>query len=70
MTSIEADRARDLARELVEIFTAYEEELMELERTSPALAPLRRAVGMTIAEACFLIAGRNNSAAEPRSWGK
>lgn len=70
MTANEADRARELAQELVEIFTAYEEELMELERTSPALAPLRRAVGMTIAEACFLIAARNKASAEPRSWGQ
>lgn len=67
MTSIEVSRATLLARELVEMFTAYEEELMELELKTPALAPLRRAVGMTIAEACFWIA-EGSQAAESRSF--
>lgn len=49
------EQARVLARNLVEVLTAYEEELMALERDTPVMAQLRRAVGITIAEACYLI---------------
>lgn len=49
------DRAKVLAQNLMEILTSYEEELMELEREAPAMGQLRRAVGITIAEACYLI---------------
>ena len=49
------DRARVLAQNLMEILTSYEEELMALEREAPAMGQLRRAVGITIAEACYLI---------------
>jgi hypothetical protein len=52
---IETERARELARNLVEILSPYEEELMGLERVDPSVGPLRRAVGMAIAEACYLI---------------
>lgn len=55
MTHMTVDRARDLARNLVEILTSYEEELIALERETPAIGQLRRAVGITIAEACYLI---------------
>ena len=48
-------RAKSLAQNLVEILTSYEEELMAIERDTPAMGQLRRAVGITIAEACFLI---------------
>jgi hypothetical protein len=49
------ERAKSLARNLVEVLSSYEEELMLLEREAPATGQLRRAVGITIAEACFLI---------------
>ncbi|WP_293677815.1 hypothetical protein [uncultured Phenylobacterium sp.] len=47
--------ARRLAQNLVELLTPYEEELIHLERDAPAFRPLRRAVGIAIAEACFCI---------------
>jgi hypothetical protein len=55
MTQMTVDRARELARNLVEILTSYEEELIALEREAPAIGQLRRAVGITIAEACYTI---------------
>ena len=55
------DRARDLARNLVEILTSYEEELIALERESPAIGQLRRAVGITIAEACYVITDQGDA---------
>jgi hypothetical protein len=55
MSQTNAERTRTLSRNLVEILTSYEEELMALEREGPAVSQLRRAVGMTIAEACFLV---------------
>lgn len=55
MVQTDIERARELARNLLELLSAYEEELMALERTQPEAGPLRRAVGMTIAEACYLI---------------
>ena len=55
MSQTNAERARVLAQNLVEILTSYEEELMALELQAPAMGQLRRAVGITIAEACYLI---------------
>ncbi|HEY2358298.1 MAG TPA: hypothetical protein VGH86_12675 [Phenylobacterium sp.] len=55
MSQANAERARTLSQNLVEILTSYEEELMALEREAPGVGQLRRAVGITIAEACFLI---------------
>jgi hypothetical protein len=52
---LETERSRELARNLVELLSPYEEELMGLERQNPSAGPLRRAVGMAIAEACYLI---------------
>jgi hypothetical protein len=49
------ERARELARNLVELLAPYEEELIALEHDAPAVGPLRRAAGMAIAEACYLI---------------
>lgn len=51
----ESEHGRRLAQNLVELLASYEEELIQLERDSPALASLRRAVGMAIAEACYCI---------------
>jgi hypothetical protein len=58
MRQTDAERARDTARSLVEVLSAYEDELMVLERDTPGVGPLRRAVGMAIAEACYLISDR------------
>jgi hypothetical protein len=50
--------ARRLAQNLVELLTPYEEELIQLERDAPAFGPLRRALGIAIAEACYCISDR------------
>ena len=55
MSQTSSERARSLAQNLVEILSSYEEELMALEREAPAIGSLRRAVGITVAEACYLI---------------
>ena len=64
MNQTSVERARALSQNLVEILTSYEEELMALERESPAMGQLRRAVGITIAEACFLITDQSMAQAE------
>jgi hypothetical protein len=55
MGQLDVDRAKTLAQNLMQILTSYEEELMALEREAPALGQLRRAVGITIAEAGYVI---------------
>jgi hypothetical protein len=55
MSQTGAERARVLAQNLVELLTSYEEELMALELDAPGMGQLRRAVGITIAEACYVI---------------
>jgi hypothetical protein len=50
--------SRRLAQNLLELLSPYEEELIQLERDTPAFAPLRRAVGIVIAEACYTISDR------------
>ncbi len=57
-------RARELAQNLVEILASYEEELIALERDAPAVGQLRRAVGIAIAEACYMITDQNVAPAE------
>jgi len=47
--------ARDIARSLVDVLAAYEEELTVLARQTPAVTPLREALGMAIADACHVI---------------
>jgi hypothetical protein len=64
MNQTSAERAKALTQNLVEILTSYEEELMALEREAPAMGQLRRAVGITIAEACFLITDQGVAQAE------
>jgi len=49
------EHARRLAQNLVELLVPYEEELIQLERDVPAFGPLRRAVGIAIAEAVYCI---------------
>ena len=53
--SHDSDYAKRLAQNLVELLAPYEEELMVLERDAPAYGPLRRAIGIAIAEACYCI---------------
>lgn len=57
-------RATVLAQNLLEILGPYEEELMALERNNPATGSLRRAVGIAIAEACYLISDPGVAGAE------
>ena len=64
MSQTSAERAKTLAQNLVEILASYEEELMALELDAPAMGQLRRAVGMTIAEACYLITDQAVGVAE------
>ena len=51
----DSEHGRRLAQNLVELLAPYEEELIQLERDVPAFGPLRRAVGIVIAEACYCI---------------
>ena len=55
MDQLQFDGAKRLAQNLVTLLTSYEEELMALERQTPAVGQLRRAVGIAIAEACYCI---------------
>jgi hypothetical protein len=64
MGQTSGERAKVLAQNLMEILTSYEEELMMLERDAPAMVQLRRAVGITIAEACYLITDQNLAQSE------
>jgi hypothetical protein len=66
MIEAKTDRAKVLAQNLVEILATYEEELMALELQSPAVGPLRRAVGIAIAEACYVITDHGE---EQVDWG-
>ena len=61
LVSQHPDRAKQLAQNLVELLSSYEEELMALERDTPSLGQLRRAVGMAIAEACYVISDPSQS---------
>ena len=72
MSQTGVERARELAQNLVEILTSYEEELMALEREAPAMGQLRRAVGITIAEACYMITDQSMAQTEwaPPSDGR
>ena len=51
----DSELGKRLAQNLVELLAPYEEELIQLERDVPAFGPLRRAVGIAIAEACYCI---------------
>lgn len=52
---MDSEHGKRLAQNLVEMLMPYEEELIQLERDAPAYGPLRRAVGIAIAEACYFI---------------
>ena len=64
MSQTGEERARALAQNLVDVLTSYEEELMVLERETPIMSQLRRAVGIAIAEACYLITDQGMVQAE------
>ncbi|HEY3950645.1 hypothetical protein [Phenylobacterium sp.] len=64
MSQAETGRETALARNLLEILGPYEEELMAFERLNPAAGALRRAVGIAIAEACYLISDPGVAQAE------
>lgn len=55
----DSEHARRLAQNLVELLAPYEEELIQLERDAPVFGPLRRAVSIAIAEACYCISDRS-----------
>jgi hypothetical protein len=55
MVLTNSEQVRELARNLLELLAPYEEELIGLEPEAPAVGQLRRAVGMVIAESCYLI---------------
>jgi len=50
-----AGLARDIARGLVDMLAAYEQELIVLERETPSVAPLREALGLALADARLVI---------------
>lgn len=54
----DSDHSKRLAQNLVELLAPYEEELINLERSAPSVAALRRAVGIVIAEACYCISDK------------
>jgi hypothetical protein len=56
MAQTRAGLARDIALSLVDELTAYQEELIVLERETPSIAPLRQAVGLAIADAWGVLA--------------
>lgn len=49
------EHGKKLAQNLIELLAPYEEELIQLERDVPLFGPLRRALGIAIAEACYVI---------------
>lgn len=55
------DKGTRLAQNLVDLLAPYEEELIQLERDVPALGPLRRALGIAIAEACYCISDNSSA---------
>jgi hypothetical protein len=51
----DTEHGKKLAQNLLELLAPYEEELIQLERDVPAFSSLRRALGIAIAEACYVI---------------
>lgn len=51
----DSEHGKRLAQNLVELLAPYEEELILLENDAPVFASLRRALGIAIAEACYVI---------------
>jgi hypothetical protein len=55
MNDTDIERARAAAEDLMDVLSAYENELILLEQETPALGRLREAVGAALAEASFWI---------------
>ena len=62
MSDIETERAREAARDLVNLLSAYELELTALEQDTPGVAPLRQAVGVALVQVAYWI---SDHGAEP-----
>ncbi|MDB5446387.1 MAG: hypothetical protein JWQ97_1704 [Phenylobacterium sp.] len=59
MNDSETERARATAEDLIEALSAYQHELSALTSDLPGVAPLRRAVGAALAQACCWISDRD-----------
>lgn len=59
MSDIETERARETAEDLVALLSAYELELSIMEQETPAVGPLRQAVGAALARAVSWISDRD-----------
>ncbi len=75
MTPEDLDRTRRIARDLVELLSAYEQELLRLGAEEQASAgQLRCALGAAVARACDLVSDKTAGGdlpgrfAEARSW--
>jgi hypothetical protein len=69
MSRTDLDRTREVARSLVEVLSAYEEELVAMDCGVPAVTALRRALGTAIVEAAFCAHARGPAPEGPsRSW--
>jgi hypothetical protein len=55
MNEIDTARARATAEDLVDLLSAYENELIGLEQDAPGLGRLRAAVGAALIEAAYWI---------------
>jgi hypothetical protein len=52
-------RVRATAENLIEVLSAYDDELSDLAQDVPGVAPLREAIGAALAEACTWISQRD-----------
>lgn len=59
MSDIDTERAREAARDLVNLLSAYELELTALERETPGVAPLRQAVGAALVQVAYWISDQD-----------
>jgi hypothetical protein len=59
MSDIETERAREAARDLVNLLSAYELELSALEQETPGVTPLRQAVGEALAQVAYWISDQD-----------
>ena len=59
MNDSDIERARATAEDLLDILSACQHELTALASDLPGVAPLRRAVGAALAEACCWISDRD-----------
>ena len=62
MSDIDTERAREAARDLINLLSAYELELTALDQEAPGVGPLRQAVGAALAQVAYWISDQD---AEP-----